>query len=173
MGIAPATIAGQDTRGAGLHQPDTRRDRAAAHYRPLLIVLAAVCAGIVADRYRWPWPLSFPTWFLLAVAGWAAWFVASRHRSKRTSIAALCIALAAAGAAWHHLRWDLFADDDLGRFASQTPQPICLEGIATAAPREFPSPPLDPLRPFSSGPRSRLIVDVVGIRDGTVWRSAS
>src|SRR5262245_7200811 len=116
MGIAQATIAGQDTRRAGFHQPGGRRDRAAAHYPPLLSVLAAVCAGIVADRSSWPWPLSFPTWFWLAVSGWAAWFFTSRRRWERTSIAALCAALAAAGAAWHHLRCDLFADDDLGRF---------------------------------------------------------
>ena len=39
-------------------------------YQPLLIVLVAACAGIVADSYR---PLSFMTWFTTALAALGIW----------------------------------------------------------------------------------------------------
>ena len=39
-------------------------------YQPLVIVLVAVCAGIVADRY---WPLPVVVWWAVAGGAWVVW----------------------------------------------------------------------------------------------------
>ena len=38
-------------------------------------------------------------------------------------------------AAWRHCRWNLFADDDLGCYASRKAQPICIEAVAVESPQ--------------------------------------
>src|SRR5690349_15627590 len=85
-------------------------------YQPLVIVLAAVAAGILCDAKS---PLAAPAWWTIAAAGWSAWLLLWRRRHDRSAGVVLCFALAALGAAWHHDRWYLFADDELGLFARE------------------------------------------------------
>ena len=85
----------------------------------------------------------------------------------------LLIAIAALAGAWHHDRWNVYPDDELGRFATETPTPICLEAICAAAPQVVPAPAFDPLRSIPASPHSRMDVNVVAVRDGATWRTAS
>ena len=75
-----------------LHEP---------RYQPLVIVLTATVAGILADRF---WPLPLAAWWTLAAAGLAAWAVVSM--SHRTSLVVrnilLLVAIAGTAAGW---RW--------------------------------------------------------------------
>ncbi len=148
--------------------------RAAARYQPLVVVLAAASLGIFIDRQAWSFvPHSFETWWLAATAALVGWFALLRMRLDSLAIVALLVCVASIGGAWHHARWNLFSEDDLGRAATLSPQPICLEVIAEGAPREVPQPSFDPLRSIPSAPQSRLIVNVVAMRDGHIWHSAS
>jgi competence protein ComEC len=144
------------------------------HYQPLLIVLGAVCAGIVADRYvSEVLPLSFEMWWLVAAGALVAWLMFWLRRAPWWSMGAVLMAVLALGGAWHHYCWNLFGEDELGLAATETPQPICVEGIAVSAPEEAPAPAFDPLRSLPSGVMTRLLVDAVAVRDGAQWRTAS
>ena len=100
----------------------------------------------------------------------------SRHgrRGREARAGAwMLVSLAATGAAWHQAQWSLYAADELGTFARDAAQPVCVEAIARTSPRRVPAPEFDPLRPIGTGDRSRLAVRLVGIRDGEAWTSAS
>ena len=117
-------------------KPAQSRSRA-ARYQPIVIVLAAVVVGILADRVR---PIPLAAWWTVAVAGLGLWLLvpASRRASLLLRNVALLLAVAATAGAWHHCRWHLFADDDLGRYASRKPLPICVEAVALESPRALP-----------------------------------
>jgi competence protein ComEC len=144
--------------------------RPARTTQPLLIVLIALGAGIVLDRALAP----------PAAAGWLAallacggWFLLWRREWSRASTLLLLWAVAAAGGAWHHLRWSVFQADDLGRYARPEAEPVCLEAILLSEPSRVPAPPDDPLRTIPGGEMSRLEVAAVALRDGTAWKKVS
>ncbi len=139
-------------------------------YQPLVIVAAAVCAGIVADRYC---RLPPAVWWAAVVSAWAAWLVLWHGQWDRTAGVVLLLAVAACGGAWHGCRWRLFAEDDLGFFARPVDYPVCVRAVARTGPRRLPAPPTDPMRGLPLGDRSSLAVDLVGIRDRAEWRPAS
>lgn len=139
-------------------------------YQPLVLVAAAIAAGIAVDRGVGT-PLL--AWWLIALAGWAAWLFAWRRGYQRLGTAPLVLALATVGGAWHHERWNLFADDEIGLAASENPRPICLEAIVTSSPRRVPAPPADPLCAIPRGERSRFRANICAARAGDVWRPAS
>jgi hypothetical protein len=79
-------------------------------YQPLVIVLAAVAAGVMADRFA---PLPLGLWWALAAAGltiWAAPRVLGKTGLPQSgwkllgSNLAVLLAVAATAAAWHHRR---------------------------------------------------------------------
>lgn len=139
-------------------------------YHPLVIVATAVCAGIVVDRF---WPVSVFVWWTVAVGAWGVWLAVWWRKWHAAACVTLLLAVAATAGSWHHLRWSMFAVDDLGHFTRAETQPVCLEAIARKSPRVVPAPEEDPLRAIPLKDRSRLEVDVVAVRDGAAWRSAS
>jgi competence protein ComEC len=48
-----------------------------------------------------------------------------------------------------------------------------IEAVAAGAPQNLPAPQFDPLRSVPAGLESRMLVDVLQVRDGAQWRSAS
>jgi competence protein ComEC len=139
-------------------------------YQPLVIVAAAVCAGIGLDRFTAP-PVAF--WWLAAVTAWFAWLILWRRGQTCLASAAILLSALACGAAWHHSRWCLFADNDLGFCAQADEQPVCIEAVALTGLRHRASPPYSPLRIAPAGDSATMDVNVVGARDGSEWRSAS
>lgn len=150
------------------HTP--QRDPGATRYQPLVIVLVAVCVGIATDRIC---PLPVVAWWAAAACTWIVWLALWRRGWQRAASATLLLALAAAGGAWHHCRWCLFAEDDLGCYTRPATQPICVEVVALKGCRRLPAPEWDPLRIIPSVDRTRVDVEVIGLRDGTRWRAAS
>ena len=139
-------------------------------YQPLVLVAAALAAGIVADRC---FPLPVTRWWLLGLASWCGWLLAWRRRPTLIATALICVSLAGLGAAWHHQHWRLFHVDEMGRFAAEEAKPVCLEAVALCSPRWVPAPPADPLCAIPRGERSRLRVRACAVRDGERWRSAA
>lgn len=152
------------------------RPRRILPHQPLVTVVIAAAAGIVADRYL-PAELesvhSFPVWWLMAAACWAMWWLAWRKQQQALAVWPLLAATAMTAAAWHHARWHLFAENELARFATFEASPACIEAEATEMVHRLPAPRRTPLRAIPSTDRSRLLVDVRSIRDGTQWKQAS
>jgi competence protein ComEC len=142
----------------------------APRYQPLVIVLAAACVGIAADRY---WPLPLAAWWLVTLGTCCVWLVLWRRGRLHTALAMLLLAAAAAAAGWHHARWYLFAADDLGQFARAGWQPVCIEARALKTPRMVPPVEVGPMSPPRSGDRVRLEVELLALRDGADWRPVS
>lgn len=144
--------------------------RRGCRYNPLVAVFLAAAAGVVADR-----TLGLPVvvWWTIAAAAWATWMVAWRHGVDRTAPLLLLAAVAACGGSWHHLRWSLFPDDDLGYFARLTEQPVCVEAIARTGPRRQVPPRANPMRVIPAIERTRLEVELVRLRNGPDWQPAS
>lgn len=81
----------------------------------------------------------------------------------------MLLCLVATGAAWHQVRWSVFHNNDLGAFAAESAQPVCVEAVALSGPRRLRAPPFDPLRPIARPDRSRMELQVTGVRDGATW----
>ena len=135
-------------------------------YQPLVIVLVAVCVGIMADRF---WPMAVGSWWAIAAGAWMAWMVAWRWKWDRCAAGAILLAVAAAAGSWHHCRWCLFGQNDLGYYASNDGRPVCVEAVALKSARVVPAPPLDPMRGIPANDRTPLDVQLVALRDGTEW----
>lgn len=158
------------------------RSDAATHnpYQPLTVVFVAVAIGIVIDRYARPAGLIAAEgsgWFFAAGAisgiALAAWWWAWRRRRDTVAAWLLLMSAATLGAAWHHLNWSLFGATEIGRYAAYESAPACIEAVARESPERVTAPPPTPLRAIPVGERSRMLVDVTGIRDGRAWRPAT
>jgi competence protein ComEC len=155
-----------------------RERRSGPAPQPLTLIALALAAGIAFDRYL---TLPIGVWFLVGISAvgiwWAVWrrlsTAAGRRGLSMVSSVALVMGAAACGGARHHMHWRLYDVTDIGRFAQTTPQPVCVEVIALAAPRTRPAPPADPLRSIPEKTRSTMHVRAVLLRDRAVWRSAT
>ena len=140
----------------------------------MLLALLPVCLGICVSYYLLHGlPDAFEIQWCLSLVGLIAWFGLRNASHDRVATIPLCLALAAAAGTWHDLRRNYFGVDELGRYATQSPQPVCCEALAVGAPQPVPAPPFDPLRSIPPSPQCRLLVDVVALREGSGWRMAS
>jgi len=137
---------------------------------PLLGALAALCAGIVADRV---FTCRAELWWVASASAWLLWQYFWRAERQRRASFAILLCVAALGAAWHHLRWQTYEADELGLFATREFEPVALEAIATNGARRIPATSFDPLATLATPERTRLELRALAIRDRDVWRPAS
>ncbi|WP_254506896.1 ComEC/Rec2 family competence protein [Anatilimnocola floriformis] len=139
-------------------------------YQPCVLLLAAVAAGMVCDRY---FPLGPRLWFCCSLATAALWCLAWWKRRELIAAGLLLSAAFLAGGAWHHDQWRLVRDDEVGLRITEEIRPLVCEAVALTSPRWSPAPPLSPLRTIPKGDETELLVELRSIRDGGTWRSAS
>lgn len=137
---------------------------------PLLLVLVAIAAGMVADRYL---GVTIEAWFLVAAAALTVWCVLHCTRRDRPAQAFVLVAAGAVAGAWHHDRWHLFAVDDIGRYADVDAEPASVEAVTQSLPRYVPVPPYDVMRIVPAEDSTRVELTVTAIRDGDAWRPCS
>lgn len=137
---------------------------------PLVVVLAALAAGVIADRF---WPAPPAVWLAAGVASFLSWLVLWLVGCDRAAAGVLLLAVACVGGARHHQRWNLYPADELGRCATDSPRPVCVRAVALNSPRRVDAPPDNPLRTRPTGERSRLLVRVTQVRHGRRWQTAS
>jgi competence protein ComEC len=153
---------------AAIHRAPAERPPPA--HQPLVTLAAAYMIGIAADRIC---PIRMEVWWWGAVFALVAWRILWRASWLRVSACCMLAAVGLLGAAQHHRQWSIFDRDDLGRFASAAPQPICLEAIALERPRWRPAPAPSVMTAFERGDQMRLDVRVVRVRHGASWRPVS
>lgn len=139
-------------------------------YQPLVVLAGAMAAGIAFDRQFTP---RLEGLAILAVISLLVWYALRLRRWDRAASIALLLSVAAAGAAWHHLRWNCFQADDVSAFAGEEFSPAVVEAIACEAPRRVAAPPFDPMNAIPRGERTRLAIEVLAIRDDVAWRTAT
>ncbi len=152
-----------------------------------MTLLVASVGGIVLDRYgrdlfgRYPHPAGdgwlpagalFALWWLLAGVCIFVWHRMQR-RSPAFAVTLLLAAVSFTAAAWHDSCWDLFARDEIARYAGLESGPACLDAIAVGAAELLPANLPTPLRALPSVERTRLDVRAMAIRDGAAWRAAA
>src|SRR3989442_130653 len=118
----------QATRSAGMRSA----------YQPLVIVLPAVCGGIVLDRAI---GLSIAWWWPAALVAWILWWLVWRSGRNQIATIVLLVSLAATGGAWHCCHWSLYPTDHVGLFARDALGPVAVEVRALGGPRRIPAPP--------------------------------
>jgi competence protein ComEC len=148
----------------------TRSAVAGPVYQPLVIVLSAVCGGIVLDRIE---SLAIAWYWSAASIAWIGWWLLWRAGRRQAAAIALLSSLAGTAAAWHHCQWSLYPSDHVGLFAREVPGPAALEVCVLSGSRRIPAPPPDALRAIATPERTRLDVEVLALRDGESWRPAS
>lgn len=142
----------------------------AAQRQPLVVLLAAAIAGVVADRYC---ELAAGVWWRLAIAALLIWLLLFVLRAHRVAFVWLLLGYATGMAAWHHACWHLYPEDEIGRYATLDVTPVCLEAEAMSGVRWRSAPKLDPLRSIPQGDTCQVSIRVLAVRDGTAWRTAS
>lgn len=142
----------------------------AGWYQPLVLVLAALAAGMVIDR---SYPLGPYLWFGISTGCLFLWMVAWRMQRERLGSICLLAGVAAAGGTWHHDQWNLYRDDEVGLFVREEIRPVVLEGVAVTSPRWVPAPPLTAMRVIPKGDETELFLRVTAIRNGRTWQPAS
>jgi competence protein ComEC len=157
--------------------------RHGARHQPLVSITFAVAAGIILDRYRryYSFYLGGDTlleaghiaWWFLAAWLLLIWWLLWHAGRDRLAVWIILAAAASVAAAWHDLRWSRFHESEIGRYAPFAAQPACVEAVARETPRRVSAPEATPLRAVPSGERSRMVVHVTAVRDGTHWRPAS
>lgn len=141
--------------------------------QPLVVLVIALAVGIALDR--WGGLEAAVVWWVAATGSLAGWWVVWRRGSERLAAAILLVGVAATGAAWHHVCWDMFDRHEIARYAfppsgGSHRQPTCIEAIATERPHRMPAPLPSAYRAIPKGERSRLEITLCSIRDGTRWQ---
>jgi competence protein ComEC len=133
-------------------------------------LVAAVAAGILADRWIDPWQTK--TWVAIALGLAVIAALAIRH----TILFCITVlaALFAVGGGWHHHRWSDLAADDLAWSLTEMPRPAWVRGVVSE------SRGLRHRREgFGFGTSqeeqvtTRFVLDVASISDGRNWHAAS
>ncbi len=134
---------------------------------PLVAVLVALSMGATFDHFI---DVGRTNWVLISATALCGWCFLWCRRHDRVAESLLMIAIGGLGAVWHDCAWRLYDAQDLGRFATQEDQPVCLRLQVTQTPRWVPAGVADPLRAIPVGDRSQARVELRSIRDGAVWR---
>ncbi len=137
---------------------------------PLAPLVAAMAAGIIADR--WLDPCETKVWVTIALVLGA--IAALTTRVTSVFHVAMLAAIAAIGGGWHHHRWTDQSADDLSRSVTETPRPAWLRGVVTEA---------RGLRHRRDGfgigktaeekVTTRFVLDITSSSDGVRWHNAS
>jgi len=102
---------------------------------PAIPVAVAFASGILIDSR---WGVTLPIWLTacaLFLCGWSLWWW---KRRLMLATPALIIAVAFAGAAWHHLRWSIVPPNAVHRFAEGDSRPVRLRGEIVDQPTIVP-----------------------------------
>ncbi len=112
-------------------------------------------------------------WLTGGATSLVVWWALRWFQFHRAAAVVLLLAAGSLAAAWYHQHWNLYDAVEIGRYSSHVPRPGCLCARAIDAPKIIPAPMHDALRTIPVFERTRLVVRVEAIRDGTTWKPAT
>lgn len=143
------------------------------NYQPMVPISLCFLSGILFDRW---FDLNFLVWAIAAILAPVGWAVFS-HVWKRERVACvlLFVMLFASGGLWHHVRWNWFAPEEIGKLAQVEDAQACmLRGEITTEPMLLAAAPYDEaLDTMPTRQRIRFHLRVAEVRDSQRWRTAS
>ncbi|MCS7305113.1 MAG: ComEC/Rec2 family competence protein [Thermoguttaceae bacterium] len=98
---------------AAVDCPGSKPVDPARTYVPLMVVLVAVCTGIVADRYL---RFALGLWAGFSIGSLVGWLFCWAWRRDWLASGMLLLAVAGAGGAWHHLWWRIYNRWEIARY---------------------------------------------------------
>ena len=142
--------------------------------RPLVLVVAAIALGIVADRHLGEYLGSHGllAWWALGTLGIVVGYRLLQRGPSTQSALAVLLSFAALAGAWHHLRWNYLEQDHLARYASHDVQPTCVRGVVRERVRWTPAPPANPLSVVPKSSQSIVQLEITAIRNRDQWQEA-
>ncbi|TWT39755.1 ComEC/Rec2 family competence protein [Blastopirellula retiformator] len=152
-----------------MESPEVSPPRQIELNQPLVLIAAALCAGMVADRVC-SFGLSSP--LALMATALVAWVFCWRKRWEIAGSCCVLIAVAAFGARLHDAAWNRFAASDIAMSVTDVSQPLAIEGVALDYPTAIPATAHSPLQNFQQDGAVRLRLQISAIRDGRNWRPA-
>ncbi len=139
----------------------------------MVLVVLAFGLGIVFDRCL------YLDWRFSSIAAWGCLFFwlglkgsKLRHDYDRIGSTALLLGLVFLGSFWSHGRWCWFGESEIGRFASETAKPCCVEALVLSEPR-WVAVQTEESNYKKETIRTKLVVKVTAIRDGVNWKATS
>jgi competence protein ComEC len=139
---------------------------------PALWFAIAVSCGIVADKWI---DASIATYFIAAAVASILSQLPALRQFPITRLIFCLTLIATAGAAWHHIYWNFYPQNEISRWASNQSAPACVKAQLLLAPKrvatDFSKSPLN--RPRDQTQKQRLMLKCLAIRDGLKWQKAS
>lgn len=138
--------------------------------RARLVPLAlAATVGIILDHQ---FVIPVAQTLLASLAFLLAWLIMRLSGSHGLAVVYLWIAVGAAGAAYHHSRRHVFADDDIRWSATEEPKLARVRGQIAGEPFLVRAEPTGPLRAFPALDSTRVVLSVSHILRHGDWQSA-
>ena len=137
---------------------------------PLLLLLAALASGIVAERWLISsLPVHF--WLVLSVVALVGWTCCRRY--MRVAAVLLLFAWAAVGAARHHDHWHCYPEQDVAHLEIVDTLPVAIRIQLQTSPEATPLAEPDPMSTLPVGVQSRFHAHVLQLRNRQTWEPAS
>lgn len=150
--------------------PANPESRKPLHRHPLVLVVIAVCLGIVVDyKLQIDWRLFAGATPLFV----ATWFALYRKDKFQSAIIPLLLSWASLAGLWHHVHWNWYPPSTVTQFTSNESSLVCIRMKLVSEPRLVSARAHDSLNPIPSGKRTRALAYVQAIRDGENWIEAS
>ena len=136
---------------------------------PLVPLALAASVGLLADRYI---GVPLAAGLITAVVALVGW-LGTRTTAPHVALGWLLVCAGAIAAVHHHTHRHTFGDDDIGRFAKDTPTAIRVRGTLVEEPDRFRTPRHDPLLTVQRTATSTGVLDVSAVDGVGGWQPAS
>ena len=137
---------------------------------PLVPIALAATVGIVLDRTA---AIPLVISLLGAVAGLLAWLAARPRPQSMLPLIYLWLSAGFAAAAYHHNYRDTAGADTIGKYATEEPALVQLQGIVAEEPTVTYPATDDPLRSLPSAESTVATVQVIRLKEQGHWQPTS
>ncbi|TWT48304.1 ComEC/Rec2 family competence protein [Botrimarina hoheduenensis] len=138
---------------------------------PLVVVAGAAAGGVLLSRLGEFSDGDALATMALIPALLIAWAYFWRRNRLSTAACLLMTAVAGVTVLGTGFAWRAFPQNDLGRYARRSPEPVAIEAIVLAPPTNYAAPEPSPFRAIPAEPRLVFPVQVSALRNGESWQA--